>query len=413
MCAKSKYKRSSHSSEGVGTIEVKGEPFSQWSLDIKGPLPTTRDGNRYILVATDLFTKWIELYPMPDQQAKTVADRVLDLVCRFSVPKEILTDQGSNFQSVLFRELCEYLGVHKLRTTAWNPRCNGEVERVNSTIGEMLRCHIEEKGEEWDRFLTVIAYNYRITKHSVTQFSPFQLVFGRLPRTSLDDHIHIVPGTKSFCGDLKEACRQANEWQKKALERIVLAKSKTCREAVDGGFKVGELVMVRKYWTEPGTVKKLSPYFDGPYEVVSVERPDYLIQIGNRRKRVHGRNLKRYRAGKGAGLDPESQDTEVNGGQDLVGRTSPRPDDQNPEDGDETLEMIDDDVTPDMEDGDETLEMVIETEWLEPADHVENPQPIGEDGTVSSEEEDESEDPLSFVRGTSQYGRLRRRRVLE
>lgn len=356
VCAKSKYKRSSHKSEGVGSIEVRGEPFSQWSLDIKGPLPVTKQNNRYILVATDLFTKWIELYPIADQQAKTIADRVLDLVCRYSVPKEVLTDQGSNFQSILFRELCDYLGVKKLRTTAWNPRCNGEVERVNSTLGEMLRCHVEEKQDDWDRFLSVIAYNYRITKHSVTQFSPFQLVFGRTPRSSLDEYVEVDRGTRTYCSDLDDACRQAAEWREQALERIVEAKSRTSCAASDAGFKVGEYVMVRKYWIEPGAVRKLSPYFDGPFAVVQVDRPDYLIQVGSQRKRVHGRNLKRYH------------------------------------------------MQVSHEDQEESNDCILET------------SDASEEGDRSEEEhsdDEEDEDPFAFVRGTSRYGRVRKRRVLE
>ena len=119
-CARVKRPNRPHR-EGVGNVPVIGEPFAQWSADILGPLPRTDSGNVYILIVSDLFTKWVEAFCIPDQKATTVADCFVELISRFGVPKSILTDQGTNFESALVKRICEMLGITKLRCTAAHP----------------------------------------------------------------------------------------------------------------------------------------------------------------------------------------------------------------------------------------------------------------------------------------------------
>ena len=87
-----------------------GAPLERVAMDILGPLPETDRGNRYVLVVGDYFTKWIEAYPLPNQEANTIA-RVLveQFICRYGVPKELHSDQGRNFESNLMMEVCKLL----------------------------------------------------------------------------------------------------------------------------------------------------------------------------------------------------------------------------------------------------------------------------------------------------------------
>ena len=91
----------------------------------------------------DQFTKWVEAAPIPDQSAETVARTAVDyLFSRFGCPREIVTDQGANFNSQLFTQLCEMLQIAKKRTTPYHPSANGQVERLNRTLLQMIRCII-------------------------------------------------------------------------------------------------------------------------------------------------------------------------------------------------------------------------------------------------------------------------------
>ena len=90
-------------------------------------------------MVSDYFTKWVEAYALPDQTAQTVADvLVRDFICRFGAPTYLHSDQGKNFESHLLKEVCQLLGIKKTRTTAYHPQCDGQVERFNRTLLQML-----------------------------------------------------------------------------------------------------------------------------------------------------------------------------------------------------------------------------------------------------------------------------------
>ncbi|KYN28018.1 Pol polyprotein, partial [Trachymyrmex cornetzi] len=104
-------------------------------LDVLGPLPITSAGNRYLLVAVDCFTKWVEAFPLKNVRSKTIAETFLNqVISRHGVPLEVHTDQGRNFESRIFRELSRLLGIKKTRTTALHPQSDGQVERQHQTI---------------------------------------------------------------------------------------------------------------------------------------------------------------------------------------------------------------------------------------------------------------------------------------
>ena len=100
-----------------------GAPMERVSMDVLGPLPRSAGKNRFILLICDYFTKWVEAFPLPDQEARTVANKfVKEFVCRYGTPRKLFTDQGTNFQSQLLREVCELLDIDKSRTTPYHPQ---------------------------------------------------------------------------------------------------------------------------------------------------------------------------------------------------------------------------------------------------------------------------------------------------
>lgn len=103
------------------------------AVDIVGPFPETTVGNSYILVAADYFTRWVEAYPIPNQEAVTVAQKLVnEFFLRFSPPERLHSDQGRNFESGVILEVCKLLGIAKCRTTPYHPQCHGLVEHFKS-----------------------------------------------------------------------------------------------------------------------------------------------------------------------------------------------------------------------------------------------------------------------------------------
>jgi transposase InsO family protein len=112
-------------------------------LDFIGPLSRTERGNEHILMMVDQFTKWVECIPLPSQSAEeTPRDAVNQFFSRFGCPFQVFIDQGRNFESSLFREMCDLLHIYKSRTTPYRPSVNGQVERCNRTLAAAVRCFI-------------------------------------------------------------------------------------------------------------------------------------------------------------------------------------------------------------------------------------------------------------------------------
>ncbi|CAC5404999.1 unnamed protein product [Mytilus coruscus] len=128
-----------------------GAPMDRLATDIIGPLPRTPRGNRYILIISDHFIKWVEIIPIPDQSAITCAEKILnEVISRFGCPLSLHSDRGSIYESQIFNELCVMLEIKKTRTTVRNPKCNGLSERFNKTLWRMIRAYLKGEQTDWD-----------------------------------------------------------------------------------------------------------------------------------------------------------------------------------------------------------------------------------------------------------------------
>jgi len=116
-------------------------------MDILSGLPTADDGSKYLLVVVDAFTKWVEAYPLQDQEAATCITAVYNgMFSRFGLPRQLHSDQGRNFESQLVTRLCNITGVYKTITSAFHPRSDGLTERANRKsdhTGHATCCHIQ------------------------------------------------------------------------------------------------------------------------------------------------------------------------------------------------------------------------------------------------------------------------------
>jgi transposase InsO family protein len=102
----------------------------------------------------DYFTKWPEVYAIPNQKASTVAEAlVTNFFCRFGIPRELHSDQGRNFESHLLQEILQRLGVSKTRTTLLHLQSDGMVKRYVKTIKEHLRKVVTSNQRDWDKKL--------------------------------------------------------------------------------------------------------------------------------------------------------------------------------------------------------------------------------------------------------------------
>ena len=140
-----------------------------------------------VLVITDHFTRYALAYPSKTQTAQATARILWDnFICHYGFPERFTSDQGRNFESDLIKELCKIAGVKKVHTTPYHPQGNGQCERFNSTLCNMLGTLSEEEKSDWKSHLGCMTHAYNCTKHASTTYSPYYLMFGRHPRLPID-----------------------------------------------------------------------------------------------------------------------------------------------------------------------------------------------------------------------------------
>ena len=283
-----------------------GEPMERIAIDILGPLPKSSDGNKYIMIVADYFTKWAEAYAIPNQEAVTIASKLVnEFITRFGVPRQIHTDQGRSFESKLFKAVCELLDVEKTRTTAFHPQSDGLVERLNRTLENMLSLYVEENQLDWDVYLSLMMMAYRSTPQGSSLYSPNFLMFGREIELPIDLLIGRPPIDESDYGDendyaaeLRFKLESAYEYARYNLKKSADRQKKNYDHRSDHDLlPVGQAVWLYTPTKKKGISPKLQKVWKGPF-VITDKLSDlvYRIQLTARSKPmiVHRDRLYRY-----------------------------------------------------------------------------------------------------------------------
>ena len=157
-----------------------GSPMQMVAVDIMGPFPESKSGNSYILVFGDYFTRWMEAYPIPNQETSTVACVLTNEVFfRFSPPEQLHSDQGKQFESEVIAAICKLLGIAKTRTAPYHPQSDGVIKRFNRTLPSMLKTAASEHPFDWEEHLRPLcmAYNSSVNRYYHSIFSIFSYIW--------------------------------------------------------------------------------------------------------------------------------------------------------------------------------------------------------------------------------------------
>jgi hypothetical protein len=274
--------------------------WEKCALDIVGPLTQTLDGNRYILTFQDELSKYTLAIPIERQDAVTIAKVfVEEVILKFGIPQMILTDQGSNFMSEIFTNVCKLLKIKKIKCTAYHPETNGALERTHRVLVEYLRCFILEDQSNWDKWLPYATFVFNTTPHTATGFTPHELMFGRKPN---------IPGLlqkeppetqyayESYVRELQSRLQSSYQTAKVNLEsQKERSKNYHDRNINTPLFTIGDKVLLHDEKVRRGRSAKLSPPFIGPYEILDIDDVNISLKLPkNRTLKVHANRLKPF-----------------------------------------------------------------------------------------------------------------------
>ena len=280
-------------------------PFEMVSVDYLH-LDKCQGNFEYAMVIIDHFTKFVQIHATRNKFGTTAADQIFNkFILKYGFPKRIHHDQGGEFENELFARLHQLTGIDRSRTTPYHPSGNGQTERMNKTLINMLRALEEKEKKQWKSHVDKLAFAYNVTEHKTTGYSPFFLVFGREPSLPIDTMFAAVGEEKL---KRKSYEQYASEWQKSMQQAFEIVREHTNRSRGENerqynkkarGVEIveGDRVLLKND-NEKGGTGKLKTYWEkGVYVVVKkhTDLPVYTIkrEDGSSKtdKVVHRNNL--------------------------------------------------------------------------------------------------------------------------
>jgi ribonuclease HI len=284
-----------HSPPAVLVPMVAPWPFAQWGLDIMGPFPIGRRQLKFLVVAIDYFTKWVEAEPLATITERNIQNFVWKaVICRFGIPRVLVSDNGKQFDNPRFRQFSQELGIHNHYSSPGHPQANGQVEVTNRSLLKLIKTRLEGAKGLWPEELPSILWAYRTTVRIPTGETPFRMTFGSeavVPveiglttlRTSTYDEQQNEEQLRLNLDLIDEVRETAEARMKRYQEKMARHYNSKVKPRQ---LSVGDLVL-RKVTlaTKNPSEGKLGPNWEGPYKVIEVRRPGtYHLEDMNGRR---------------------------------------------------------------------------------------------------------------------------------
>nr|XP_025625780.1 uncharacterized protein LOC112718093 [Arachis hypogaea] len=239
--------------EVLHCMEV-SRPFHRWGLDILGPFPLAPGQVKFLLVSIDYFSKWIEPQPLARITAEKVRSFIWkNIICRFGIPKEIISDNGRQFTDNKLGSFLRNFNIQHHFSSVEHPQTNGQAEAANRVVLQAIKRKLDNAKEEWAELIPEILWSYNTTIHNTTGETPFKLVYGSealIPveigvptlRAELcnDQHNHNIRRAEL---DLAEEDREIAAIRQRAQKQ--LAERKHNKKVIPRTFMEGDLVLRR------------------------------------------------------------------------------------------------------------------------------------------------------------------------
>ena len=273
-------------SAGLAQYNLNLSPFWRVYIDLTGPFPASSRGNTYILGMMCGFTKWPILVALPDATGVSIAKALYEhLVCVHGLPGAIVSDCAPDLISGAVREMCLRWRLPQIKTSGWQPRANGQIERFFRFLKASMTIFLNEFDDDWEDSMSSIAFAYRVSVNDASGFSPFTLVYGRDPVLPDDLVFGWLPthneGPHQYSERLQTTIRRAyalcRERQARAAVRAARRRDHREKRRVSD-LRPGDPVLFwePRYWEyRTGRSHKLSYRWTGPHTILRSASTSY------------------------------------------------------------------------------------------------------------------------------------------
>ena len=284
------------------------EVFGRVHLDILGPLKATKDKKKYVLLMVDAASRWVEGASLTDQTATTVARAFYEnFITRYSAPRSIVSDRGSNVMSQVIKELCTLFNIKHPKTTPYHAQSNSQVERTIQSLSQAMRSFVDQEQENWSEILPSVLMGLRFqTNPQTTGFSPYEIVFGRKPVLPID--AQLIPTEDSpvisaeYVKGLQDRLNLVREIAKtNTMASLQRGKVYHDKKSKTPQYQQGDLVLIKRKRRYVGLSDKLLPHYERPcYIAHCYDNHTYQLvdNITNRAlpTRIHHNLLRPYKS---------------------------------------------------------------------------------------------------------------------
>ena len=284
------------------TVPLVHLPFDKVGIDLIGPLsPVSNRGNRWVLTVVDYATRCPEAIALSRIDTETIAEALLGIFSRVAFPKEVLSDNGTQFVSHVMLEVSRLISVKQIFSSPYHPMANGLCDKSNGTLKKMLVRMCSEQPRDWDRYLEPLLFAYLEVPQDSTGFSQFELLYGRTVRGPMnifralwtkENTDEEVVSTYQYVFDLRNRIEQTCN----LVHENLLSSQQTYKRHFDKKaslriLEVDDQVLVML----PTDHNKLLLRWKGPYKIAEkVGVTDYRIKVGNRLRLFHVNMLRKY-----------------------------------------------------------------------------------------------------------------------
>lgn len=265
-------------------------PYAVISVDFCGPFIESPRENKFVLVISDLFTRHVTAIATPNNTAEQTALTLYrQIFCKYGVCSTLITDQGTHFNNHLMRALTHLLGYNHIFSTAYHPQTNAVTERFNASLNVQISKLEDKHHNNWDDYIDPVVFAYNTSKHKTTQFSPFELLFGRSPQLPIDPRppVYIFDRPNICFENLQRILRVYHEHAK---NNIILQqqynKTRYDKHRPNPQYNIGDRVFTKIFLARG----KLDPrYSSEPHIITRAQHPTYTVknELTGIEKRFH------------------------------------------------------------------------------------------------------------------------------